>query len=142
MSDAGYSGTPLAQKLGFKDGSRVLFLDLPQSLSSLASSRDFAAADCLRVDDLERAEGPYAAIHLFTAARAVLEQAVQRLMALVARDGMIWVSWPKKASKVATDITEDVIRAVVLPLGLVDVKVCAVDEVWSGLKLVIRKELR
>ena len=141
MSDAGYSGTPLAQKLGFKDGSRVLFLDLPQSLSGLASSRDFAAADRLRVEDLERAEGPYAAIHLFTAARAVLEQVVQRLMALIARDGMIWVSWPK-ASKVATDITEDVIRAVVLPLGLVDVKVCAVDEVWSGLKLVIRKELR
>lgn len=141
MSDAGYSGTPLAQKLGFKDGSRLLFLDLPQSLTGLASSRDFAAADRLRVEDLERAEGPYAAIHLFTAARSVLEQVVQRLMALIARDGMIWVSWPK-ASKVATDITEDVIRAVVLPLGLVDVKVCAVDEVWSGLKLVIRKELR
>jgi hypothetical protein len=142
MSDAGYSGTPLAQKLGFKDGSRVLFLDLPQSLSGLVSSRDFAAADRLRVEDLERAEGPYAAIHLFTAARTVLEQVAQRLMALIARDGMIWVSWPKKASKVATNITEDVIRAVVLPLGLVDVKVCAVDEVWSGLKLVIRKELR
>ena len=142
MSDAGYSGTPLAQKLGFKDGSRVLFVDLPPSLSGLASSRDFVAANRLRVEDLDRAEGPYAAIHLFTAARAVLESLAQPLMNLLARDGMIWVSWPKKASKVATDITEDVIRAVVLPLGLVDVKVCAVDEVWSGLKLVILKELR
>ena len=72
----------------------------------------------------------------------MLEALAQKLMTLIARDGMIWVSWPKKAAKVATDITEDVIRAVVLPLGLVDVKVCAVDEVWSGLKLVIRKELR
>lgn len=142
MSDAGYSGTPLAQKLGLKDGSRVLFIDLPAPLTALTSSRDFVAADRLGADELEQAEGPYAAIHLFTAARAVLEQAVQRLMTLIARDGMIWVSWPKKASKVATDITEDVIRAVALPLGLVDVKVCAVDEVWSGLKLVIRKELR
>ena len=142
MSDAGYSGTPLAQKLGFKDGSRVLFIDLPPSLSALATSRDFAEAGRFRADELEQAEGPYVAIHLFTAARAVLEQVVQRLITLIARDGMIWVSWPKKASKVATDITEDVIRAVVLPLGLVDVKVCAVDEVWSGLKLVIRKELR
>jgi hypothetical protein len=142
MSDAGYSGTPLAQKLGLKDGSRVLFLDLPQSLTALVSSRDFVTADRLGVEYLEQAEGPYAAIHLFTAARAVLESLAQRLMTLIARDGMIWVSWPKKASKVATDITEDVIRSVVLPLGLVDVKVCAVDEVWSGLKLVIRKELR
>ena len=72
----------------------------------------------------------------------MLEALAQKLMTLIARDGMIWVSWPKKAAKVATDITEDVIRAVVLPLGLVDVKVCAVDQTWSGLKLVIRKELR
>ena len=72
----------------------------------------------------------------------MLEALAQPLMNLIARDGMIWVSWPKKAAKVATDITEDVIRDVVLPIGLVDVKVCAVDEIWSGLKLVIRKELR
>ena len=72
----------------------------------------------------------------------MLESLVQPLMNLIARDGMIWISWPKKAAKVATDITEDVIREVVLPIGLVDVKVCAVDETWSGLKLVIRKELR
>ena len=81
-------------------------------------------------------------IHLFTTARAVLEDLAQRLMDLMARNGMLWVSWPKKAAKVATDITEDVIRDVLLPLGLVDVKVCAVDQTWSGLKMMIRKELR
>ena len=81
-------------------------------------------------------------IHVFTACRSVLEKLAQPLMALIARDGMIWVSWPKKASKVETDITEATIREIALPLGLVDVKVCAVDEIWSGLKLVIRKDAR
>ena len=78
----------------------------------------------------------------FTASRATLEANAKPLMDNIARDGTIWISWPKKASKVATDITEDVIRGVVLPIGLVDVKVAAIDAVWSGLKLVIRKELR
>ena len=72
----------------------------------------------------------------------MLDCKLRMMLPLIARDGMIWISWPKKAAKVETDITEDVIRAVALPLGLVDVKVCAVDETWSGLKLVIRKELR
>jgi len=81
-------------------------------------------------------------IHGFTASRAVLADAAKPLMDSIDRDGSIWISWPKKASKVATDITEDVIREVVLPIGLVDVKVAAVNEIWSGLKLVIRKELR
>ena len=78
----------------------------------------------------------------FTASRAVLEKAAKLLMEQIDRDGTVWISWPKKASKVPTDITEDVIRDVVLPIGLVDVKVAAVNEIWSGLKLVIRKELR
>lgn len=143
MADAaGYSGTPLAQKLGFKDGQRALFIDLPPSLADLATSRQFAEASWITADRLGAAERGYDVVHLFTAARAVLTALAQPLMALIARDGMIWVSWPKKASKVPTDITEDVIREVVLPMGLVDVKVCAVDEVWSGLKLMIRKELR
>lgn len=143
MSEAGgYSGTPLAQKLGLKDGQRVLFIDLPASLSELATARNFAETDRVSADRLDdRAQG-YAVVHLFTTARAVLEKLAQKLMALIARDGMIWVSWPKKASKVVTDVTEDVIREIILPIGLVDVKVCAVDGVWSGLKLVIRKELR
>lgn len=139
---AGYSGTPLAQKLGLKDGFRALFIDLPVSLADLTTSRAFAESSRIAVDQLDDAQQGYNFVHLFTASRAVLEKLAQPLMALIARDGMIWVSWPKRASKVPTDITEDTIRAVVLPIGLVDVKVCAVDETWSGLKLVIRKELR
>ena len=143
MSDpAGYSGTPLAQKLGLKDGQRALFIDLPASLAELAASRQFVESSHITVAQLGDAAPGYHFIHLFTAARSVLESLAQPLMNLIARDGMIWVSWPKKAAKVATDITEDVVRDVVLPIGLVDVKVCAVDETWSGLKLVIRKELR
>lgn len=143
MSDpAGYSGTPLAQKLGLRDGQRALFIDLPASLAELATARNFIESRRVSADQLGDAQAGYDVIHLFTTVRAVLEALAQRLMDLMARDGMIWVSWPKKAAKVATDISEDVIRAVVLPLGLVDVKVCAVDTTWSGLKLVIRKELR
>lgn len=142
MTDIGYSGTPLAKKLGLRDGQRALFIDLPAGLSDLATSRQFVEASRVTVDQLGDTARGYDFVHLFTTARAVLEGLAQPLMNLIARDGMIWVSWPKKAAKVATDVTEDVIREVVLPLGLVDVKVCAVDEVWSGLKLVIRKELR
>ena len=139
---AGYSGTPLAQKLGLKDGSRALFIDLPASLADLATSRAFVESTRITAGQIDTAPPGYDFVHLFTTARSVLESLAQKLMNLIARDGMIWVSWPKKAARVATDITEDVIRAVVLPLGLVDVKVCAVDDTWSGLKLVIRKELR
>ena len=142
IAAAGYSGTPLAHKLGLKDGQRVLFIGLPAALSGLATSRQFAESSQRDVGQLGTARPGYDVIHVFTSARAALEALVRPLMDLVARNGMIWVSWPKKASKVQTDITEDTVREVVLPLGLVDVKVCAVDEVWSGLKLVIRKELR
>ena len=143
MSDpAGYSGTPLAQKLGLKDGQRVLFVDLPETLAGLAASRAFAAVERVTVSQVGDAGRGYDVVHIFTAARAALEDMLARFMRLIARDGMIWVSWPKKAARIATDVTEDVIREICLPLGLVDVKVCAVDAVWSGLKLVIRKELR
>lgn len=138
----GYSGTPLANKLGLKDGNRALFIDLPPSLADLTIARAFAESTRITLDQLGDIKRGYDFVHLFTAARCVLEALAQPLMNLIARDGMVWISWPKKASKVTTDITEDVIREVVLPIGLVDVKVCAVDEVWSGLKLVIRKELR
>lgn len=139
---AGYSGTPLAQKLGLKDGFRALFIDLPASLADLTTARTFAESSRITLDQLGDVQQGYNFIHLFTASRAVLEKLAQPLMALIARDGMIWVSWPKKASKVPTDITEDTIREIALPLGLVDVKVCAVDEIRSGLKLVIRKDAR
>lgn len=143
MSEAvGYSGTPLAQKLGLKDGQRVLFVNLPESLNDLRVSRHFVEMAQAGWQTFTDGDPGYDVIHGFTVARSELESAAKPLMDSIDRDGAIWISWPKKAAKVPTDITEDVIREVALPIGLVDVKVCAVDEVWSGLKLVIRKELR
>jgi hypothetical protein len=142
MTAAGYSGTPLAQKIGLKDGQRVLFVDLPVELGKLTTARAFKSVDRASWATWQEGAAGYDVVHGFTASRQVLESNAKPMMAAIARDGMIWLSWPKKASKVATDITEDVIREVVLPIGLVDVKVAAVDAVWSGLKLVIRKELR
>lgn len=141
-STAGYSGTPLAQKLGLKDGQRVLFISLPKDLKDLRKSRRFIEIAEAGWETFTDGDKGYDVIHGFTASRAVLEKAAKPLMDEIDRDGTIWISWPKKASKVATDITEDVIRDIVLPIGLVDVKVAAVNEIWSGLKLVIRKELR
>jgi hypothetical protein len=131
---AGYSGTPLAKKLGFKPGQRAWFSDMPDSVR--AEIRD------VRLTLLDQPEPPVEAAHLFVAHCATLDCQLRMLLPLLARNGTVWVSWPKQASKKPTDITEDLIRAVALPLGLVDVKVCAVNETWSGLKLVIRKELR
>lgn len=133
---AGYSGTPLAKKLGLKGGQRAWFDDMPDSVRA---GIDPAAIGLVMLD--EPAPGLDVA-HVFVTARADLDRHIAILRDRIAADGMIWVSWPKKASKVATDIGEDDIRAVALPTGLVDVKVCAVDEIWSGLKLVIRKSLR
>lgn len=138
----GYSGTPLPQKLGLKDGQRVLFIALPPELGDLRKARRFAELAEAGWETFAGGKPGYDVIHGFTASRGVLENAARPLLGAIGGDGAIWISWPKKASKVATDITEDVIREVVLPLGLVDVKVAAVSEVWSGLKLVIRKELR
>lgn len=132
----GYSGTPLAQKLSLKPGLRTWWCGMPAGVRS-EIERDEPGLTLLRTP-----EPPIEAAHLFVTERAVLECELRLLLPLLARDGFIWVSWPKKAAKVATDITEDVIREVALPLGLVDVKVCAVDATWSGLKLVIRKALR
>lgn len=137
----GYSGTPLPQKLGLKDGQRVLFLGLPDALGQLKSARDFAEVREAGWDNW-RGSKDWDFVHGFTASRGVLEDNARPLMEAISRDGVIWISWPKKAAKVPTDITEDVIREVVLPIGLVDIKVAAVSEIWSGLKLMIRKELR
>ena len=133
---AGYSGTPLARKLSLKDGLRTWWDAMPESVR--AEIEDGGPA----LDLLETPEAPVQAAHLFVTRRSDLEAKVRRLLPLLAADGFVWISWPKKAAKVETDITEDVIRDVVLPLGLVDVKVCAVDETWSGLKLAIRKAFR
>ena len=133
---AGYSGTPLARKLSLKDGMRVWWDGMPDSV------RGEIAAEGLQLDLLADPTPPVDAAHIFVVERVDLEAKLAQLLLLLERSGFIWVSWPKKASGVASDITEDVIRDVALPMGLVDVKVCAVDETWSGLKLVIRKTLR
>ena len=136
---SGYSGTPLEKKLGLKDGQRVAWVELPTAQDYLVSSRAFIAVDDVAPETLV---GPYDVIHMFTARRARFELALPNLLKNIDKDGMIWVSWPKKASKVPTDMTEEVIRNLALQTSLVDVKVCAVDDIWSGLKLVIRKALR
>lgn len=133
---AGYSGTPLAKKLSLKDGMRVWRDGMPDSVE------DEIAAEGMQFDLLASPEAPIDAAHIFITERAELESKLHHLLPLLDRAGFIWVSWPKKASKVSTDITEDGIRDVALPMGLVDVKVCAVDSTWSGLKLVVRRELR
>jgi hypothetical protein len=133
---SGYSGTPLAKKLSLKDGLRVWWVGMPQSV------REEVASGGLALQLLRAPEAPIDAAHLFVTRRAELEAGLRQLLPLLDRAGFIWISWPKKASKVATDVTEDVIRDVALPMQLVDVKVCSVDDVWSGLKLVIRKQHR
>jgi hypothetical protein len=135
----GYSGTPLAQKLGLKDGQRVTFVGLPKSLDDLRAARALVDVADAKWGKFGKARDY---IHAFTTSRSDLERHGKALMSAIVPNGTIWISWPKKSAKVPTDITEDVIREVLLPIGLVDVKVCAVDETWSGLKMVIRKELR
>jgi len=131
---AGYSGTPLAKKLSLKDGMNAWWDGMPDSVRAEIGTQ--------RLRLLDAPEAPFDAAHIFVTERAKLEAKLRQLVPLLAPTGFIWVSWPKKASKVPTDITDDTIREICLPMGLVDVKVCAVDETWSGLKLVIRKELR
>lgn len=133
---AGYSGTPLAQKLSLKDGMRAWWCGMPDTV------RAEIEGGSITLNLLDTPEPPIEVAHIFVTERIVLEVELRLLLPILARSGFIWISWPKKASRVVTDITEDVIREIALPLGLVDVKVCAVDEIWSGLKLVIRKSAR
>lgn len=132
----GYSGRPLVKKLGIEEGMRVALLNAPDEylglLGALPDGVRFEA-DLVGLPDL---------VHAFVRERAHLAATLQALRERIDGPTPVWVSWPKKSSKVATTVTEDVVRAVALPLGFVDVKVCAVSEVWSGLKLVVRKELR
>jgi hypothetical protein len=131
VSTAGYSGTPLARKLGFKEGMRVVFVGAPAGFA--VEGIDAPAARLARGTDL---------VVFFTKQRRELERRLDGLRRAVEPDGMLWVAWPKRASGVDTDMTEDVVREVALPSGLVDTKVCAIDAVWSGLRLVVRRELR
>ena len=133
---AGYSKTPLAQKLGIKAGTKVAALAAP------ARYRQWLAPLPGGVSFTNKASAGLKFVHLFVSERRILEKELKRLRGMLDDAGVLWISWPKKSSGVVTDITEDVIREVCLPLGLVDVKVCAVDETWSGLKLMIRRENR
>lgn len=133
---AGYSGTPLARKLGIASGSRVVPIGAPpeyrQWLDPLPAGVVF-----------DRTVGATTDLaHLFIDRRAALAKALAPLRQALRSDAVLWASWPKRSSRVPTDVTEDTIRELALPLGFVDVKVCAVSEVWSGLKLVVRKALR
>lgn len=132
----GYSGTPLARKLGIAAGCRLFLHGAPSHYARLVAPLPAGVRRVPRVDadtDL---------VHLFATERSALEKGLRATLRAMRADAAIWVSWPKKASGVASEITEDVVRELALPLGLVDVKVCAVDEIWSGLKLVLRKAVR
>jgi hypothetical protein len=133
---AGYSGTPLARKLGYGPGMRVAHVAAPEGFAGLLG----ALPDGVRV--LARPAGGMDLVVVFVTARRDLERRVARLRDAIAPAGALWVAWPKRASCVETDVTEDVVRDVALPTGLVDVKVCAIDATWSALKLVVRRELR
>ena len=128
---AGYSGTPLPRKLGIKDGDTVVVLGVPDGF-------DLGVPTTARLPRTPSAD----VVVFFTTERAALEAKLGALREAMTPSAGLWVAWPKKASKVPTDMTEDVVREVALPTGLVDNKVCAIDETWSGLRLVVRKELR
>jgi hypothetical protein len=132
---AGYSGTPLAQKLGIKAGAALFVVGAPGHYDELLAPLPEGVKRVRKIDAADVA-------HFFETSRSRMEKDLRAALPKMQQDASIWISWPKKAAKVATDITEDTVREVALPLGLVDIKVCAIDETWSGLKLVIRKELR
>jgi hypothetical protein len=127
---AGYSGTSLAKKLGIKDDFKIRFIDLPAEVKKELNE---ALATCLMPG-----KGPFDFIHIFSESKSALRKHFSRLSSQLESNGMMWISWPKKSSGVATDLTEDEVRKMGLELGLVDVKVCAVTDTWSGLKFVIR----
>jgi len=133
---AGYSGTPLAKKLGIVEGTRIFLSDAPKDYLNLIAPVPSGTRVVRKID------GKTDIVHLFATRRARLAALLRSALAKMRPDAAIWVSWPKKSAKVPTDVTEDTIREVALPMGLVDIKVCAVDELWSGLKLVVRKENR
>lgn len=133
---AGYSGTPLARKLGVTDETTIVVINPPKNYATLLEPLPEGA----RI--IARGSKNPSFVHVFVTSRAELATHLESLRRALTQDGLVWVSWPKKSARVPTDITEDTIRQVALPLGFVDVKVCAVDDTWSGLKLVIRRELR
>jgi hypothetical protein len=139
MRLAGYSGAPVAKKIGLREGQAALLLGVPADLPEISAFPGFAQI-ATAIEGVAARRYDY--IHCFERERVVLESLAPALTARLQPDGMLWVSWPKRASGRATTLTEDVLREVLLPFGLVDVKVCAVDAVWSGLKFMFRKEVR
>jgi hypothetical protein len=133
---AGYSGTPLPQKLGIKSGTTVVVINAPANYRKLLGKLPH---DVMFTNRIAKDSN---FVHLFTKTRSELAKHLKDLRKKIAENGVLWGSWPKKSAGVPTDITEDVIRDLALPLGFIDVKVCAVDETWSGLKLMIRRENR
>ncbi len=133
---AGYSGTPLAKKLGLRVGGKVYAVGAPELYEKLLTPVPAG------VKFVSKVGADTDIVHVFATKRVDLAKRLGQLVSVIRSDAVIWASWPKKSAKVPTDVTEDVVREVALPLGLVDVKVCAVDETWSGLKLVIRKANR
>jgi hypothetical protein len=133
---AGYSGTPLARKLGIGPGTRVLLDGAPGHLRALLEPLPQDVVFTRKVSPQVRI------VHLFVTRKSDLARSLKAYRTRLPVDAAVWVSWPKKAAKVATDITEETIREVALPLGWVDIKVCAIDATWSGLKLMLRRELR
>ena len=132
----GYSGKPLATKLGIKTGTEMYLAGAPDDYLTLIEPLPDGAELSSKLSKKTNL------VHLFTSRKIELARALQSYRAKLDPDAVVWISWPKKSSKVPTDLTEDTVREVALPLGFVDIKVCAVTEVWSGLKLVVRKELR
>ena len=133
---AGYSGTPLARKLGIRPNEELIALQAPENYAQLL--QDLPDGVTIR----NRLTSGARFVHLFVRQRSDLQKRLRELRTKLDDAGILWISWPKKSSKVPTDITEDTIREAALPLGFVDVKVCAVDETWSGLKLMVRRENR
>ena len=133
---AGYSGTPLQQKLGIKPGMTVVIIKAPTNYRRLLGTipEGVTFSDRLKPD--------WSFVHVFIKKRSELEKRLSALREKIADAGTVWVSWPKRSSGVPTDVTEDVVRVVALPLGFVDVKVCAIDDTWSGLKLMVRRRNR
>jgi len=136
MTVAGYSGTPLSTKLGIKENHRVLLIDAPEPLAALLQPLPQG------VQFVDQPGDAVDLVHLFVTERESLGHQLIALRKQLRSDAALWVSWPKKSSKVPSTVTEDTIRELALPVGFVDIKVCAVSDVWSGLKLVVRKELR
>ena len=137
MDSSGYSGTPLWKKLGYKTGMVAYVNGAPHHYIPL-----LAMPAEMEVRWLARPASGMNFVHLFASNAAGLMTRLNSCRKIIAPDAVVWISWPKKASGVASDLTEEVIRRLVLPTGLVDIKVCAVDEIWSGLKFMLRKELR